>query len=140
MPIIRTLLERYHTVTDGLHPAKLAGIGYLTYIVAGWIFLCIPFSQKGTGAGALDNLFVATSAISTTGLSPVSVSDCYSYFGQIVILVLIQLGGIGYMTFGSFVILSRKASLPPGLLFVDSLDRYVFFGAHRTNRFHSKPV
>ena len=43
----------------------------------------------------------------------VSLSDCYNFFGQVVVLVLIQLGGIGYMTFGSIVILSRKKELSP---------------------------
>jgi trk system potassium uptake protein TrkH len=86
-------------------------LGYLSYIVAGWLFLCLPFVQRGAGVGALDNLFIATSAVSTTGLVTVSVSDSYNFAGQLAILLLIQLGGIGYMTFGSFVILSRKTEL-----------------------------
>jgi trk system potassium uptake protein TrkH len=67
--------------------------------------------QRGPGANSLDNLFTATSAVSTTGLVTVSVNDCYNFLGQLVILTLIQLGGIGYMTFGSFIILSRKVEL-----------------------------
>ncbi len=93
-----------------LHPAQIVLLGYLSYIVFGWIVLCLPFSQKDPGVSSLDNLFVTTSAMSTTGLSTVSIADRYTLFGQLVILVLIQLGGIGYMTFGSFVILSRKAN------------------------------
>jgi trk system potassium uptake protein TrkH len=57
-------------------------------------------------------LFIATSAITTTGLTTVSVSQNYSFFGQLVILVLIQLGGIGYMTLSSFVILKISHHLP----------------------------
>jgi trk system potassium uptake protein TrkH len=86
-------------------------LGYISYIILGWILLSLPFAQHGPGAGALDNLFISTSAISTTGLVTVSVSDSYNIFGQIVILLLIQLGGIGYMTFSSFIILSRKRTL-----------------------------
>lgn len=96
----------------GLHAAKLALLGYLSYLVLGWLLLCVPFLQREPGVTALDNLFIATSAVSTTGLVTVSVSDSYNFFGQLVVLVLIQLGGIGYMTFGSFVILSRKKQLP----------------------------
>lgn len=55
---------------------------------------------------ALDNLFSAASAASTTGLVTVNVGESYTFFGELVILLLIQLGGIGYMTFGSFVVLS----------------------------------
>lgn len=96
----------------GLHPAKLALFGYLTYILLGWLLLCIPFVQNGHSISALDNLFTATSAVSTTGLTTISTSDSYNFLGQLIILLLIQIGGIGYMTFGSFVILSRKQELP----------------------------
>ncbi|MDH4242074.1 MAG: potassium transporter KtrB, partial [Phycisphaerae bacterium] len=50
-------------------------------------------------------------AVSTTGLVTVDISEHYTLLGQIVILLLIELGGIGYMTFGSFVILSRGRKL-----------------------------
>lgn len=86
-------------------------LGYISYIVLGWILLSLPFAQHGPGATALDNLFTTTSAISTTGLVTVSVSGSYNIFGQLIILILIQLGGIGYMTFSSFIILSRKRTL-----------------------------
>ncbi len=94
-----------------LPPTKLVLLGYLSYILFGWLLLCLPISQLSPGVAALDNLFIATSAVSTTGLVPVSVSDSYTFFGQLVVLLLIQLGGIGYMTIGSFVILSRADQL-----------------------------
>ncbi|GAA0876073.1 TrkH family potassium uptake protein [Wandonia haliotis] len=59
----------------------------------------------------MDNLFIATSAISTTGLVTVSIFDTYNWFGQFVILLLFQIGGIGYMTFTSYVLLSKKSHL-----------------------------
>ena len=111
MKRVNALTVRLKDALAGMHPAKLAFLGYLSYIVLGWLFLCVPFLQKGEGVKVLDNLFIATSAVSTTGLVPVSVSDSYNFLGQVVILLLIQLGGIGYMTFGSFVILSRKTDL-----------------------------
>jgi trk system potassium uptake protein TrkH len=94
-----------------LHPLQLVFLGYSLYIILGWLMLCMPFSQHGEGASALDSLFISTSAVSTTGLVTKSISDNYSLFGQVVVLVLIQLGGLGYMTFSSFVILSRKRKL-----------------------------
>lgn len=108
---IKEILTGFCAFLKGLHPAKLALLGYLSYILVGWLFLCLPFVQRSPGVAPLDNLFTATSAVSTTGLVTVSVSDCYNFLGQLVVLVLIQLGGIGYMTFGSFVILSRKTEL-----------------------------
>src|SRR3989339_2106956 len=92
---IRWIEERL----ESIHPAKLVVLGYLSYIFIGWVLLCLPFAQKGSDIGTMDNLFISTSAISTTGLVTVNLSDSYSFFGQIVVLVLIQLGGIGYMTF-----------------------------------------
>lgn len=94
-----------------LPPAKLVLLGYLSYVVVGWLLLCLPVAQQASGVAALDNLFIATSAVSTTGLVTVSVSDSYTFLGQFVVLLLIQLGGIGYMTVGSFVILSRSEQL-----------------------------
>ncbi|MCE5249033.1 potassium transporter KtrB [bacterium] len=93
-----------------LHPVKIVFFGYILYIIFGWIFLNLPISHT-VPVAALDNLFVATSAVSTTGLSTIDISGSYTFFGQLVIIILIQLGGIGYMTFGSFVILSRKKPL-----------------------------
>jgi trk system potassium uptake protein TrkH len=93
------------------HPAQIAVFGYLSYIIVGWLLLCLPFVQKGAGVNVLDNLFISTSAVSTTGLVTTSVADNYNLAGQIIILVLIQLGGIGYMTFGSFIMLSRAKDL-----------------------------
>lgn len=89
------------------NPVRLVSVGYLIYITVGWALLCLPWSLKQP-AHPLDHLFTATSAVSTTGLSTVTVPDTYTFFGQLVILTLIQLGGIGYMTFGSFVILSTR--------------------------------
>ncbi|MBN2434207.1 MAG: potassium transporter TrkH, partial [Spirochaetes bacterium] len=73
--------------------------GYLSYAIIGVILLSLPWFRN-VGITFIDNLFITISAISTTGLATVSVPDSYSIFGQVVILLLIQLGGIGYMTFG----------------------------------------
>ena len=109
--IIIARMEHFFRGAAELHPSKLVFLGYLSYIIIGWGVLCLPLAQKGPGSGSLDNLFVATSAVSTTGLSPISLSDCYTFFGQFVVMVLIQLGGIGYMTLGSFLVLARKQEL-----------------------------
>jgi trk system potassium uptake protein TrkH len=96
---------------NSLHPVRLAALGYLSYIIVGWLLLALPFCHTTSAVSSLDALFTSTSAVSTTGLVTVSTGNDYNVLGQIVILVLIQLGGIGYMTFGSFVVLSRSAVL-----------------------------
>ena len=96
---------------DSLHPVRMVALGYLAYILAGWVLLALPVSHAATPVSALDALFTSASALSTTGLTTVSTGHGFSLFGQLVILVLIQIGGIGYMTFGSFVALSRRGGL-----------------------------
>lgn len=86
-----------------LRPVTVLALGYGLYMTMGAALLCLPFMQENSGASIIDNLFVSVSAVSTTGLSPVSTQGAYSWLGEAVILLLIQLGGIGYMTFGSFL-------------------------------------
>lgn len=93
-----------------LSPQQNLLFGFITYTLVGWGLLCLPWAQK-ISVGALDHLFIATSAISTTGLVTVSVVDSYSWFGQLIVLLLIQVGGVGYMTFTSFLLLSSKSKL-----------------------------
>ena len=95
-----------------IHPVKILVLGYLSYLLVGWALLCVPAMQDAPGGlSALDNLFTATSAMSTTGLITVDQPRVYSFWGELVILLLIQLGGLGYMTFGSFVVLAGRPRL-----------------------------
>lgn len=105
------LYEFFRKLTD--QPARLVLLGYISYIVLSWVLLCLPISWKSDFISPLDNLFIATSAISTTGLVTVNTPDVYNFFGQLVIACAFQVGGLGYMTLGSFVILASKKSLPP---------------------------
>ena len=90
-----------------VQPVRLILLGYLACIVAAWVLLSLPWAQAVGGVSALDHLFIATSAVSTTGLATVSPPGSYSLFGELVILVAIQVGGVGYMSLGSFIVLSR---------------------------------
>ncbi|WP_147677600.1 TrkH family potassium uptake protein [Algibacter pacificus] len=102
--------KQYRKFQITLSPQQNLLYGFLCYILIGWLLLCLPFTHKQT-ATVLDNLFIATSAVSTTGLVPVSIFDTYNGLGQLIIMLLFQIGGIGYMTFTSFVLLSKKSPL-----------------------------
>lgn len=110
--MMRKTVKGFFDFLVTVHPVRLVLLGYISYILVSTLLLSLPFSQKNP-VSALDNFFTSTSAISTTGLVTTSISDSYNFFGQIVILLLIQLGGLGYMTFSSFIILSRKKALSP---------------------------
>lgn len=84
------------------YPQRQLLIGYSVYSILGTLLLSLPFCSKD-GISIVDNMFSAISALSTTGLSTVDVSSGYTFWGQLVILLLIQLGGLGYMTFSSYV-------------------------------------
>ncbi|MEZ6242027.1 MAG: potassium transporter TrkG [Phycisphaerales bacterium] len=97
---------------DQIGPIRLVLVGYAIYAVVGWVLLAMPFSHTpGTSVAAVDSLFTSVSALSTTGLSTVSMPDAFSWFGELVILLLIQMGGLGYMTLGSFIVLSTRREL-----------------------------
>ena len=85
---------------------QFLALGYFIVILAGSALLVLPFATKdGTSTSYLNALFVATSATCVTGLSPVVTGAHWSLFGQIVILVLIQTGGLGFMSFVSTIFL-----------------------------------
>lgn len=86
-------------------PARAVLGGYVLWVLFGWLLLSLPGARAAPGA-ALDDLFIAASAVSTTGLVSVDPGSTYSLFGEAVILLLIQVGGVGYMTVGSLAALA----------------------------------
>lgn len=93
-----------------LRPVQQVVVGFAIYTLVGTLLLCLPISQARPGA-AIDHAFNAASAISTTGLTTFSVSDSYTFFGELVILALFQIGGVGFMTLSSLLVLARGRSL-----------------------------
>ena len=93
------------------NPVRLLVLGYGAYILLAWLLLCLPISWQNGYISPLDNLFIAASAVSTTGLVTVNTPEAYNFFGELVVLLAFQLGGLGYMTLGSFVLIASKNSL-----------------------------
>ena len=80
---------------------QIIAIGFFLIIIAGSLLLMLPISTRsGESVGFIDSLFTATSATCVTGLVVVDTSTNWSIFGQIVILLLIQVGGLGFITIG----------------------------------------
>lgn len=79
-------------------PARLIALGFLAIILVGTGLLMLPVASKGTPAGFLDALFTSTSATCVTGLIVRDTFTGWTLFGQLVILTLIQVGGLGLMT------------------------------------------
>lgn len=115
-----------------LDPAQILVIGFAILILAGTLLLMLPFStvEEGRGLHFIDALFEATSAVCVTGLSVVDTGTTFTLFGQIVLLLLIQIGGWGFMTIGifMFVLLGKKIGLKERLLLQDALNLFTIQG------------
>ena len=104
------LLRRKHKLTS----FQIIILGFSSVILLGTILLMLPFSSReGGSASFLDALFTSTSAVCVTGLVVRDTATYWSAFGQLVILLLIQIGGMGVITVAaSFAMISgRKISL-----------------------------
>jgi trk system potassium uptake protein TrkH len=104
-------------------PPKALILFFLGLIVVGALLLSLPVSRSSVGFSFITSLFTSVSAVCVTGLSIVNVGEYYSTFGQIVILILVQLGGIGYMFVSTFVaLLFGKMALKDRRIMQDIFD------------------
>lgn len=88
-----------------LKPQTLLVIGFLIVIFTGSILLTFQFASNSAPLNFVDSLFMSASATCVTGLSVVDIGSNLSFSGQLIILVLIQIGGLGVMTFSTFLLL-----------------------------------
>jgi len=77
---------------------------YIVAIIVAFLLLNLPFVHKsGINVDPIDSLFVAVSGVSVTGLSPVNIVETYTTFGQIIIMIILNIGGIGVMAIGTML-------------------------------------
>ncbi len=106
-PLFRRLLPY------GKMPQTLLIGGFAGVILLGTLLLLLPWSQTKGEVGFVDALFTSTSAVCVTGLVVVDTGTAYTLFGQIVIVALIQIGGLGIMTIAAlaYLMMGRRLSL-----------------------------
>ncbi len=108
-----------------LSTAQIIMLSFLCAILLGSILLSLPISSaSGKSVGYIDALFTATTATCVTGLVTLPTVTTWSVFGQVVILFLIQIGGLGIITITSWLmaILNRRISLTDRLLIQDAFN------------------
>ncbi|MEW6350919.1 MAG: potassium transporter TrkG [Thermodesulfobacteriota bacterium] len=112
--------------------------GFAGVILIGALLLWLPWSQGTGNVTFVDALFTSTSAVCVTGLTTVDTSKDFTRFGQVVILLLIQTGGLGVMTFAGlfFYLAGRKISLQAQALVSDSFFQRDI-AAHFWQSFHA---
>lgn len=126
MDKIRSIIQNRRSLLALLRPTQIIICGFIALILAGAVLLALPISAKsGTGTNFLDALFTATSATCVTGLVVVDTSAHWNLFGQLVILALIQIGGLGFVTMACLVsfVMRRKISLRERLIMVESFNQ-----------------
>lgn len=117
--------------------SRIIAIGFFLMIVAGTVLLMLPVSSaSGEWTSFTDALFTAVSAQCVTGLVAVDTATYWSLFGQIVIILLIQTGGLGFISISVFlsIMLKRKLSLSQRGLFQESMNTLELSGAAKLTK------
>ncbi|WP_434400520.1 TrkH family potassium uptake protein [Planococcus sp. 11815] len=124
------LLKKIH-----MSPPQVLSITFLVAIFFGAILLYLPVSTTAP-ISFLDALFTATSATTVTGLAVLSTGNDFTLFGQTVIMVLMQIGGLGLMTFAVLIVmlLGKKIGLRGRILVQQSFNQYSLGGMIRLVR------
>lgn len=127
----------FHKLKLKMTNTRIIAISFALVILVGTILLCTPFaSADGTWTHPVDALFTATTSTCVTGLITLDTGTHWSLFGQIVILCLVQIGGIGFMTvitlFSFFV--HHQVSLHERRLLLQSMGSFQMSGVMATFR------
>ncbi len=124
-------------IRRGISPIRVLPLGFICIILVGTLLLMLPISSKsGETLPFVSALFTATSASCVTGLVVVDTGTYFSLFGQIVILMLIQLGGLGFMTMATilFSLMGRRISLHDRMTMAEGLGENRLQGIVRLSR------
>lgn len=97
-----------------IHPTQITVLGYVGLITIGAILLSLPISSTGEPLSFIDAFFTATSAVCVTGLSVFDVSTVLTDFGKVVLMSLIQLGGLGIMVVSGLIAIAIFRRLSTG--------------------------
>ncbi len=121
-----------------LQASQVLVLGFLSVILIGAIILATPFvTQSGESIGFVNAFFTATSAVCVTGLVVVDTGSYWNYFGKTVIIILIQIGGLGFMTMASLltIMAGKKFSLKNRMMMQESMGAYHLSGIVRLTKY-----
>lgn len=121
-----------------LSPAQVLVLGFAGVIIAGALLLTLPISSRsGEPTSFINALFTSTSAVCVTGLVVVDSGTYWSSFGQVVIMLLIQIGGLGFMTVATLfsLLLGKKINLRERMLIQEALNHLTIQGVVKLVRY-----
>jgi len=122
---------------ERLTPAQVLGLGYFSVIVVGTLLLKLPIATRpGVELSVLDAAFTATSATCVTGLSVLNTATGFSRFGQTIIMILVQIGGLGIMTMSTLfaLLLGKRIGIRQRQLIQEDLNNISVSGVVRMAR------
>lgn len=114
-----------------LKGVQILALGFLAVILIGALILTLPISSaSGETTDFLDALFTSTSAVCVTGLITLDTGTHWSMFGQTIIMLLIEIGGLGFMSFTTLIaiILGKKITLRDRLILQDAMNTFSIQG------------
>ncbi|WP_229522456.1 TrkH family potassium uptake protein [Paenibacillus monticola] len=120
-----------------LSPPQILVLGFASIILLGALLLMLPISStSGQSIPFIDALFTSTSATCVTGLVVMDTGTSFTIFGKIVIMVLIQIGGLGFMTMATLfaLVLKRRISLRDRLILQEAMNQNTMEGIVRLIR------
>ncbi|MEW9077319.1 Ktr system potassium uptake protein B [Terrisporobacter glycolicus ATCC 14880 = DSM 1288] len=135
---MKTMLKKLLIKANTMKPAQVMVIGFGVVILFGGLILNLPIAAKsGKSVGLLNALFTSTSAVCVTGLIVVDTSTYWNEFGQLVIISLIQIGGLGFMTMATMfsLLTGKKINLRERLLIQESLNQRDLSGLVKLTRY-----
>lgn len=121
-----------------LKGVQILALGFIIVILVGAILLTLPISSvSGESTDFLDALFTSTSAVCVTGLVVVDTGSYWSMFGQTVIMILIEIGGLGFMSFTTLIaiLLGKKITLRERLILQDAMNTFNIQGLVKMVRY-----
>ncbi|MBX7312368.1 TrkH family potassium uptake protein [Clostridium chauvoei] len=114
-----------------LNGVQILALGFLTVIFLGAIILSLPISSANRESTSfLDSLFTSTSAVCVTGLVTLNTSAHWSVFGQTVIMMLIEIGGLGFMSFTTLIaiVIGKRITLIERLVMQEAMNTFSIQG------------
>lgn len=108
-------------------PVQVLAIGFAVVIFVGTVLLSLPISSVDSkGTPFIDSFFISTSAVCVTGLVTLDTGTHWNYFGKTVILVLIELGGLGFMSFATLIalLLGKKITFKERLVMQEAMNSF----------------
>lgn len=120
-----------------MSPAQILALTFLALVLTGTALLMLPWASTGAPVGFVDALFTATSAVCVTGLAVVDTGTRYTFFGQFVIMLLIQFGGLGLMTMATMVamVLGKQVTFRERLIIQEAFNQFTLEGMVKLARY-----